>query len=522
MSIDSRNPKLDIPEIQSAKNVFMNSSTLNEEIRDQNLRWQIAQEKFTDIPDILGLVRQGIAEEQFESFSRMSEQNSEHGNVYSAIGHLSCQLYSRTQEATMRSEEIKQKIEAQYEAQRERESQVREEERAKYENLLTDVEKLAPKAVDKVRDYIENRLALKETCPELAELEDAILALYMQEEEMARMRAELTWETAYVEECIAGDSSWDLPLVLMYDSDAKVLRTSYLDELPVDPGSLGGQKERMAQLREHHIDQPDASLLAALYMIEHRGATVTVDELAKALYSEEVRNSIPRHTLRSRVTTIFGQTYLGGMQKILDEEGFTLQYGWRSFLERNQKGIIVIANRERIYRAVEKNKSDKPELETRNIAEDGTGTTDIFESVPVPPDNQPTQPSKSLEASKGTQEEWVSDFLTTVARTIAYLDELRLLRKEGVTVKYARSVHPSRAFATKTVISRLRGANLTKLSTDSNVSQQTIKDYSLTPLELVLMSIFNTNREILMKNSPNQSKAVAIINQLLNMYFQSS
>lgn len=562
--------------------VISESRVLAEQVQDQNLRFDEVSIVFVDEPDILTIAQQGIAEEQQETFANLAEISPELDSLYTTLGRLSCSIHneltSARQNLTSTEEEVTEKEQA-IEA---RKVEIQQETVEKTRSIIHEVERLSPKAVERVKALLGERVSGTNSMPEISELEDDIIRLMEVAEQTGDTIELLEQRQKIINEIMSADDTWELPRALL--ELGKTVQVT-LDELPVEPKLNAQEHEKYRKLREFHIDQPEASVYSALYLAEHVGKTVTVDDLAHFLYAREVVDSLSEQGLRSRVTSLLGPLCGNNIRSVLEDEGYILQYGWRRILEQKHDGRRVLTGgRRRIYRAIRiedidtfdlygnyegDNYSDEFEPPT-NINEifsrtkeqqlTLSGTTDGIladeqpeEAVPTPapippvptanpfqetqhespstesvPKQDRTLTTKPTEAPEPTVpvsperavKNWEKEFRHEIGEAISQLiDEGLFSAPEGVPVKTARIQSSSSIFATKTAIHRITQAGLSPRF--KGMSEDQMRDTMLSPSEMIYMILFNRNRGILGKKQARQRRAISLIDDAVDSYFES-
>ncbi len=336
-------------DVDHARSVLETTDGLNQRLFDQNQRFSDAQAVFKDEPDILALAEEAIAEEQQVTFAALLEMGSSSVKIYASIGSLSvahAQELDKTQAAANAIlKESKDRSEELELLRKKRE----ESERAKFDEILSNIERLAPKAIQPVRLLLNERLKGVASNQEIQALEDEIIRLAARIDKQKKRIEELNAQKPVVEMLEAqSQKPWIVPQALVKVLGHNTAQSVLIDELPIEPILTPRAHERLKALRKRHIGQPEASLYTALYLTEYAGKTVTVDELEDFLYGREASShSRPR----SRVTTTLGPAR-NHVPNILREEGYVLQYGWRCKLEKNGDNVAKIKYRHRIYRAV--------------------------------------------------------------------------------------------------------------------------------------------------------------------------
>lgn len=375
------------------------------QIVDQNSRYKEACNILKDEPEILELVQIGIAEEQEETFSNILAISPESNRVYENLGKASLAIENGLISAETQITELESGI-VEQEALLAQQLVIKQEQaQLETQELITNVERLAPRAVESVKKILESRNAKTINSQEISDLEDRVLELMDQEDE-ARRELERIRASAGSLDSVVGQIAikWELPLALI---DQNLSFFAILDELPVEPALANCPSRDVKKFTDRHVDQPEASLYTALCLCEHSGQTVTVDQIAQALYSPEVITKISQYHLRARVTTILGPKVGGeNLRAILDKEGYILQYGWRRTLEQRANGHIAVVRRQRIYRAI--NKDQLEDFEGLNFFE-GEGYSDSFEALRIPEPDAVVAPQCPPESTRQNEDTEVTD-----------------------------------------------------------------------------------------------------------------
>lgn len=353
---------------------------LARQMADQNSRYNEALRILGDDPEILELVKFGIAEEQEETFSYIQSLAPESSRVYENLGNTSLAIENGMSSVGNQISELERSIVDQEALLAEQNELKQEQAQTETEKIIEKVERLAPRAVESVKEMLESRGINPIKDSEIIDLEDRVLDLMDQEDE-ARRELERIRASSGALDAVVGKIAvdWALPFALI---DQGYSFFAILDELPVEPVLADCPTREVKQFAERHIDQPKAALYTALCLSEHSGQTVTVDQIAQALYSPEVIAKISEYHLRARVTTTLGPKVGGeNLRAILDKEGYILQYGWRRTLEQREDGHIAVVKRQRIYRAISK---DQVEDFVDLTSFEGEGFRDSFEALRIP------------------------------------------------------------------------------------------------------------------------------------------
>ncbi|MBP9738311.1 hypothetical protein KBD20_01345 [Candidatus Saccharibacteria bacterium] len=367
------------------------------QLADQNARYKEATDILAAEPEVLELVQFGIADEQEETFANIISMAPESGRVFESLGRLSLYIEKSLASVEAQVKTMNTTVKEQEAALDEMSEQKKQQELLKTEELLANVERLAPRAVESVKELLESRGSNIVSDQEINDLEDAVLELMDQEheaeEDLKRIKGYSSSLDAVVGQLAL---SWELPVALV-DQNRSLFIT--LDELPVEPDIADCPSGEVQQFAERHVDQPKAAILSAQCLSEHAGETVTVDQIARLLYSPEVISQLNGHKLRSRVTSTLGPKFGENLRSILDEEGFVLQYGWRRTLEQKPDGSIGVKLRHRIYRAIEKDQI-ADFMESNSF--EGDGFTDSFEALHTPVVSDIVEAESSAEPSEPT------------------------------------------------------------------------------------------------------------------------
>ncbi len=364
------------------------------QVSDQNARYQEATDILKDEPEILELVQFGIAEEQEETFANILAIAPESGRIFESLGRTCLAIENGLKSADAQASELVSAVKKQEAALEEQHELKQQQAQLKTEELLANVERLAPRAVETVKELLESRGTRPISDQEINDLEDRVLELMDQEDEAKRELEKIKASFCSLDAIVGQLAvSWELPLALM-NQDRSIF--AILDELPVDPVLTDHPSRDVRQFTERHVDQPKAALYTAICLSEHSGQTVTVDQIAKALYSPEVIKKLSEYHLRARVTTTLGPKVGGeNLRDILDKEGYVLQYGWRRTLEQKPDGHVTVVRRQRIYRAIHK-KQVVDFVEMNSF--EGEGYIDSFEALRIYDESETTSPSPRISA----------------------------------------------------------------------------------------------------------------------------
>ncbi len=389
------------------------------QIADQNARYHEANTLLVDEPEILDIVHFGIAEEQEESFANILAIAPESSLLYKSLGKASLAIDKGLEITDARVNELAPTVKEQEAALEE--LLIQQKHRQKTEELLATVKRLAPRSVEAVVELLDSRGIKLVSNQEINDLEDAVIDLMDQEDQASQELEKLKVYSVSLDEKVGQLAvSWELPLALM-DQNRSIF--AVLDELPVEPVPIDCPDGEVKKFTERHIDQPKAALYAALCLTEHSGQTVTVDQIARALYSKEVIADLSEHHLRSRVTSTLGPKVRGeALSEILDQEGHILQYGWRRILEQKTNGHTAIVRRHRIYRAIRKDQvgdySDQNTFETDDYV-------DNFEPMRIYNDSEDSLPEPSVITGTTTPAAASSDVPHRYDDTVPIIDTVR-------------------------------------------------------------------------------------------------
>jgi hypothetical protein len=325
---------------------------------------------------------------------------------------------------------------------------------------------------------------------------------------------------------------WPVPYVLRNQSSEAsmtpedlIANSEYLDQIPVKPTLNASAHQRIASLRERHIDAPEASIYITLYLGEHQNEVVTVENLAAFLYFQDVLEQVDTNIMRSKITTLLGPKVQGmRIRGMLLENGLALQYGWRRM--RREDGSMT--QKQRIYRAVQSDSygAAHPEITERH--------EDIVEFAPAPdattsPDTtrQPAEPNYAEQTAQAEttltpnptetgseKSDWKRDFKHAVGRAIEELAPQGLVRDGTMTAYAASLLGDSKKMGTETAVTRL--INVGIVSRPGNVKLGWVE---LDASQIVAMHILNSNRDILgLNNRIRQRQAIKILRESVNSY----
>jgi hypothetical protein len=88
---------------------------------------------------------------------------------------------------------------------------------------------------------------------------------------------------------------------------------------------------RLQEFKLRHVDQPEASQWIVFYLIENAGQWLTPAQIAGFVYHRENQQLKGVTPAKDRILTLLGPKIQGKRnQRILLEEGYRLQYGWRA------------------------------------------------------------------------------------------------------------------------------------------------------------------------------------------------
>lgn len=543
--------------------VFEDARYFAEQISDQNRRFEEIQDVFSDEPEIRALAEDGVADEQLETFVNIVEANGEQSRAFTSLGEFDASSYNSLRDARALLEENEEEVSQNEERLENEREQHKQQHAQNTQDILTHIEKLSPKALDKVKSLLEGRAKVgnNET---VEQVEGKLFELMEKAEELSELIEGLDEQNRAVAEFSSKQpAEWELPKVLL----AKEVSIGRLiiDELPVQPKLNSAEYDMLSHIKEHNIDQPEATLYAALYLSSNKGRVVTVDELVNFLYEDTVIATNTDHKLRSRITTVLGPMAGDGARKILEESGCVLQYGWRRTLETID-GHTKIASRRRIYRAIDleqiadidltqgqntdefeeyftvteallttqehaqfTKKETKRQQTTEDLGSLALNTT-TEASVIQGPDEPATAPEKTLQSQPRVsteeaasidpleQKNWQKAFRNEVGAAITRLEQSGLLRLgEEFTLKQAHVKGPGGVFGTRTAVKRISNAGLT--SRFRGLRDSAMQGTVLCPNEMVFMQLFNTNRDILGQKGRNQREAIKIVEEALESYF---
>lgn len=497
---------------------------------------------------IVSRMVEGIAKEQQQTFADLADYGIAYGEeVYDEVGltylltnkaQADIQSSIKAHDALMHAQQ--DKLEAEVEAARSARTQ-------QQSGVLDLVSMLAPLAQDPVKAYLSEHTNV--TSEEIQMLESEMYELMRIQDTLKgdaqRVAEQGKRAKALYEE---GGNAWTVPWVIFNELGSEAVALAYLDELPVDPEFREPNAAQFESIRRRCVDAPEASINIALYFELHAGQTVTVENLIETLYPNR---SLSYNLYRTRVTSLLGPKR-GQVPTILASGGYTLQYGWRRYLEK-ANGRITTKSQHRIYRVMPTDQAELfPEGDTYE-AEDGS-FADFFKPIAVseqaqesipdeasapvatkePPKAEQTfQPKPVLSATKEKrgpskkprQETWEKDYRITIGETISTLESEGLLTtREGVLVKAARTAGRrgtlGRTFATEETLIRLEQAGLISLG---NSNKNTWRDILLTPEQLVMMANFTPGSptDPLRKDAPRatRERALTLIQDSIEAFF---
>lgn len=577
------------------------------QISDQNERYATLQTVLAEEPEIFEIVANTIAVEQREAFTDLQEIGLSTGDMYEAVAIEGLRVRSAIKTAEAESNSL----EAEAEEKNQKLTQLRQEyevaERARFKSIIENVEQLAPNALEKVQALLDNRIKGSNPATEsgsgISELEDEVLNLLtrIDAEKLKAVHNTQSLEALTpFEEKVA--VTWPYPRVLREVIGQDTSRWILIDELPVEPKMNSSNHARYNEIRERHVDQPEASIYASLYLSEQSGKTVTVEELVDFLYTDDVRQTVSDTGLRSRVTSILGPKHGSLVRNILLEEEHILQYGYRKKLEIGPDSVIRQVNRQRIYRAVslqdlellqeddspegysdefeplsdeimqfiarvsindedteaeiatiEPSKSvaneqvvnessneiettdplDALEVEVRavlaesELTADNSGAhtgevpaLDADTEIVTPEGAQPVRVESKIEPAVSEKlPPWLKTIKEEVGAAINDLEELDLLNDpNGQKIGVARIKSQSRIFATEEAIQRMISVGYMKEL--KGVSPSSLSAEMITPAEMIIMRLFNTNRNMLSQRS-RQKRVNKVVDKALESYFKA-
>jgi hypothetical protein len=367
------------PNYQENLGVFAASREFTGQIEDQNARFEQVQEIFKGDEEIRDIASDGIAEEQSETFAQLRDLTNENARVFTGLGQFSLDLLREVQ---VTAEDMTDHVELIELGERElaakkeeKQAEILKEARA----IVDSVAQLAPRALDRVNELLQARISQSISDPEMADLEKQLADLNQYLETLKSDYDALESHSSNVDDMLTEHgAAWPVPLALAHNREKLAVVQAFIDELPVEPELTARSHDRFEDIKSRYVDQPLATLYASLYLTERPNHTVTVDDLINFLYSTEAVESVSRHNMRSRVTTILGPERGTAVRGILNEEGLILQYGWRKYIERVGDGMAKIVSRQRIYRAI-----PFDALTEDLVAPDqGEGFEDEFETTP--------------------------------------------------------------------------------------------------------------------------------------------
>lgn len=295
---------------------FMAAQARAMEINGQNARFDRIDAEIDD-DDFRAMAREGIADEQDDLLLDLLERsdNLPYGDLHADGQRLEDELAEAAERlATISDEEDAKKTH--------------------YLELAKKVAELAPRREHEADELAADRIA------HLDSLNREALR-----ERIAAIKADIEGYNLLFEEVGA---AWPLPRAVMATTFAE---TYFVDEVPLPP-RIHDSTARLQRIRERNVDAPEASQWVTLYLADKSRQSVTVDELVTLLY-EAVEAERDNGDLRSRVTTTLGPKIHGKrIRKMLAEEGFALQYGFRTYYEKRPDGSVKQVARHRIYRAI--------------------------------------------------------------------------------------------------------------------------------------------------------------------------
>jgi|GEM_PF-3439762 len=517
--------------------VFADAHVFVEEGADLHGKLAEAKTELESDPQQLNLAADGIAEseQQLDISLRDFGQSEQTQRVYGAIGHflvVNSANMSRTEErvntlnqqSTAKMEEIEAKT---IEIREMREQQMRLRHTAELERMRH----LSPNAVEDLKRLQASRTPNfnPQLSPAIQALEDEQLHILEEIEAEQQRQRTFTERQARLDALIEqGGEAWPLPSAHYRrfrpggDPEGKDEPTKTddsvqidLDELPVEPQLSERGSRMLAAMRERHIDAPDASQFIALYLMETAGKAVSVRDLGNFLYTDDMQAEISETNLRARITTLLGPaTNIVG--RLLDEEGYVLQYGWRRTLDK-KGGKIKIAKTQRIYRALTKADADalKPgEYKTEN--ESGTYRDEFVIEKRSETTDSATE-AEVAEANK-TEQEWIKTFRQQIGTAINQLESLGLLNNPGqLPLRYVRTAYGNSGRVTDTGLDKFIRADLLPQLHNMNVEARSLVDVS--PVDLVIIETFNAQKGPLRKGNRNRARAIELIEESLAAYF---
>ncbi len=355
------------------------------DIGDQNRRFSEIGMVFDDEPEIKELAENGLAEEQFETFSNLRDLMSVNGHYFTELGTMV--VVSPKETERLKAEFEDKEVTA---LAKEEELELLNETKSgeleqKSLDIIKNIERLSPKAVDQVKSYLGERSVSLSGDPDIDALENEIISLLETTEALAAEIEECEAREKALEDLTGLGRSWELPLVLYARSEYLEQMQLVLDEMPVEPKLSTVEHDKFKALTERHIDQPEATRYTALYLTEHPGMTVTVGELASFLYPDKVAALNGERSLRSRVTTLLGPQRLSdSLKEVLLAEGLVLQYGWRKILTLDgSSGRLKVAARHRIYRALPLDQIRETDLHGKLNTDEYSQEFEVTEDIKV-------------------------------------------------------------------------------------------------------------------------------------------
>lgn len=306
--------------------------------------------------------------------------------------------------------------------------------------------------------------------------------------------------------------------MILENTERKETETSFEDIIPLTPEERASIAET-ADRAQYAIENPDASRHIVFYLAENLNKVVTVEELARFLYTADVTGD--NH--RSHVTTLLGPKIQGKrIQRMLHEEhGLDLQYGIRILRQEDDKKRMVEVRRTRIYRVVEPNTVDK---ELRSVIETvlSENKTVIDEFEQTVPEKQPDIPLavvteeilavESLDHEVEHGEDWHVEFEAAVIFAINRLKEDNLFSDDLMRGSAVRSMSSSNLLGTKTNRERMHNAGLLKVGQ--------LKSDEMTREQRVLGLLFNTNSHVLTQKT-SRKQALEIVQRCIQENLES-
>lgn len=449
----------------AARASFQPVSAILDKFDDLDNRTILAGEKLDD-PDLKIEARRGLAEERALTHQ---ELRSEPDNPF----------YERVGEADVELERQISAAELQLEAAQERMS----EEQRHYDEqlqLCIEIAPLSRAAAEELVRRKKDEIELRET--------------YEAREKLAQLESARSIIDSLI---TAGGRAWPLS-----DEPKEEQFEDYVDEIPIEPDL----REYVAQQNgcERHIYAPDVSRSAAHFLANNSGRIVTVDELARALYPEEIISQKSRHDLRTLVTSTLGPKVNGEhISNLLAEEGLVLQYGWRKHMKR-EGHLEKVERIHRIYRAVPKDAVDNY---PNTVFSDGDQPfKDEFKTVQTAQTDIDVEPGNSAD-----QRERVVD---QVIRVIEELGNRGLLQTSGrVSVRSIReSTTPD--FLSDRSIRRIAACGLIPKHDTKGDSWK----IQLEPGQLIAARLMSGRGRHLLGRA-NLPVTLGVISELLDAYF---